>query len=107
MRTFTTDEEFASRNDDNTGPVQFETVPDENGTLVGVIDNYPRFGFQIRATTIRCTRKRQQSGLIANGMLPYLELPTPLTFLLLIMEPLAPNLPIRSNRLPQRHPMRW
>ncbi len=46
MRTFTTDEEFASRNDDNTGPVQFETVPDENGTLVGVLDNYPRFGFR-------------------------------------------------------------
>jgi len=46
MRTFTIDEEFASRNDDNTGPPQFETVPDENGTLVGVLDNYPRFGFR-------------------------------------------------------------
>ena len=46
MRTFTRDEEFASRNNDNTGPSQFETVQDENGTLVGVIDNYPRYGFR-------------------------------------------------------------
>lgn len=45
MRTFTEDEEFGSRNDDNTGLPEFTTVPDENGTLVGVIDNYPRFGF--------------------------------------------------------------
>jgi hypothetical protein len=46
MRTFTRDEEFASRNDDNAGPQQFETVQDENGTLVGLIDNYPRYGFR-------------------------------------------------------------
>jgi len=50
MRTFTRDEEFASRNDNNTGSLEFATVADENGTLVGVVDNYPRFGFTTTQT---------------------------------------------------------